>query len=287
VAVIRLRSLGDCVLTTPALAILRRFRPDLRVSIVVEPRFRAIFEGNPDIDEIVEPTLSALRRARPDVCLNLHGGRRSAWLTWLSGARFRAGFGHYRHGFVYNVRIPRAQEILNVDRTVHTAEHLASAMFFLGVPVTEIPRARLVPGGKTSSRAVIHPVAATLEKTWRAEGFVEVARRLQAARADVLFIGAREDDLSPFQEFPRLAGAPLSEIKDLLASAAIFVGNDSGPAHMAAAFGVPSVVLFGASNPAIWGPWRTSSEVVTAAGGIASITLDQVLTAMARLRVAA
>jgi ADP-heptose:LPS heptosyltransferase len=287
VAVIRLRSLGDCVLTTPALAILRRFRPDLRVSIVVEPRFRAIFEGNPDIDEIVEPTLSALRRARPDLCLNLHGGRRSAWLTWLSGARFRAGFGHYRHGFVYNVRIPRAQEILNVDRTVHTAEHLASAMFFLGVPVTEIPRARLVPGGKTSSRAVIHPVAATLEKTWRAEGFVEVARRLQAARADVLFIGAREDDLSPFQEFPRLAGAPLSEIKDLLASAAIFVGNDSGPAHMAAAFGVPSVVLFGASNPAIWGPWRTSSEVVTAAGGIASITLDQVLTAMARLRVAA
>ena len=287
VAVIRLRSLGDCVLTTPALAILRRSRPDLRISIVVEPRFRAIFEGNPDIDEIVAPNVSALRRTRPDLCLNLHGGRGSAWMTWLSGARHRAGFAHYRHGFAYNVRIPRAQEILNVDRTVHTAEHLASAMFFLGAPVTEIPRARLVAAEKVPPRAVIHPVAATPEKTWRADGFVEVARRLQAARADVLFIGARGDALAPFQEFPTLSGAPLSEIKNLLASATIFVGNDSGPAHMAAAFGVPSVVLFGASNPAIWGPWRTSSEVVTAPGGIAAIPLDQVLGALSRLRVAA
>jgi len=205
----------------------------------------------------------------------------------LSGAKYRAGFGHYRHRYAYNVLIPRTQEILNVDRTVHTAEHLASAMFFLGAPVTEITRARLVAAEKVPPRAVIHPVAATPEKTWRADGFVEVARRLQAARADVLFIGARADDLSPFREFPTLSGAPLSEIKNLLASATIFVGNDSGPAHMAAAFGVPSVVLFGASNPAIWGPWRTSSEVVTAPGGIAAIPLDQVLGALSRLRVAA
>lgn len=287
VAVIRLRSLGDCVLTTPALAILRRFRPDLRISVVVEPRFRAIFENNPDVDEILEPEFNALRRARPDLCLNLHGGRRSAWMALLSGARYRAGFGHYRQRYAYNVLIPRTQEILNVDRTVHTAEHLASAMFFLGAPVTEIPQARLVAAEKVPPRAVIHPVAATPEKTWRADGFVEVARRLQAARADVLFIGARADDLSPFREFPTLSGAPLSDIKNLLASATIFVGNDSGPAHMAAAFGVPSVVLFGASNPAIWGPWRTSSEVVTAPGGIAAIPLDQVLGALSRLRVAA
>ena len=49
VSVIRLRSLGDCVLTTPALAILKAARPDLRLSIVVEPRFAAIFAGNPDV----------------------------------------------------------------------------------------------------------------------------------------------------------------------------------------------------------------------------------------------
>ena len=55
VAVIRLRSLGDCVLTTPALEILKTARPDLRIAVVVEDRFAPIFEGNPDIDEILGP----------------------------------------------------------------------------------------------------------------------------------------------------------------------------------------------------------------------------------------
>src|SRR5215831_15050338 len=74
VAILRLRSLGDCVLTTPGLDILKRFRPDLRLAIAVEDRFRAIFEGNPDIETILAPEAGALRRWRPALCLNLHGG---------------------------------------------------------------------------------------------------------------------------------------------------------------------------------------------------------------------
>ncbi|MFZ0934052.1 MAG: lipopolysaccharide heptosyltransferase family protein, partial [Bryobacteraceae bacterium] len=122
VAVVRLRSLGDCVLTTPALALLKRARADVRVAVVAEVRFQAIFEHNPDVDDILPPEPGALRRWRPDLCLNLHGGTRSAFLTLASGARWRAGFGHFRHRFAYNVRIPRAQEILGVERAVHTAE---------------------------------------------------------------------------------------------------------------------------------------------------------------------
>ena len=52
VAILRLRSLGDCVLTTPALDILKRYRADLHLAIFVENRFREIFEGNPDLAEI-------------------------------------------------------------------------------------------------------------------------------------------------------------------------------------------------------------------------------------------
>jgi heptosyltransferase-3 len=285
VAVIRLRSLGDCVLTTPALEILKRFRPDLRVSVMVEDRFGDLFEGNPDIDEILPPQLSRLCRARPHLCLNLHGGTRSVWMTAGSGARYRAGFGHFRGQFVYNVRIPRAQEILKVDRKVHTAEHLASAMFYLGAPIAEIPRARLVAAAGPGPCAVIHPVAATPAKSWRAEGFLEVAHHLKSSGSDVIFIGGPDDDLSRFRAFRTLAGTPLAEIKSLLASASVFLGNDSGPAHMAAAFGIPSVVLFASSDPAIWGPWRTPSEVIAAPAGIARIRVEQVLEALTRLRV--
>jgi heptosyltransferase-3 len=292
VGIIRLRSLGDCVLSTPALEILKRSRPDLRLAVMVEDRFRAVFEGNPDLDEILPPALGALRRWRPRLCLNLHGGGRSAWMTALSGARYRAGFGHFRYRAVYNVRIPRAQEILGVERKVHTAEHLASAVFYLGAPICDVPRAKVVGSvgmsadtagmSACATKAIIHPFATTAGKTWGAGGFLAVAQHLKQSGIEPVFIGGGGDDFSPFRAFRAIAGAPLSEIKSLIAGASLFVGNDSGPAHMAAALGVPAVVIFGASDPAIWGPWRTVSEVVIAPGGVA-----QVLDALARLRVAA
>jgi heptosyltransferase III len=289
VAVVRLRSLGDCVLSTPALALLQRARADLRVAVVAEPRFPAVFEHNPDVDEILPPEPGVLRRWHPDLCLNLHGGTRSAWMTLVSGARWRAGFAHFRHQFAYNVHIPRAQEILGVDRTVHTAEHLASAVFYLGAPVEEIPRARLelpappAPGARPY--AVLHPVATAPGKTWRADGFLEVARRLEASGVDAVFIGGSGEQMEPFWKCAVMQGAPLRQVKSLLAGASLFVGNDSGPAHMAAALGLPSVVIFGPSAPAIWGPWRARSEVVTAPGGMDGVTVAQVMDALDRLRV--
>jgi ADP-heptose:LPS heptosyltransferase len=283
--------MGDSVLTTPAIDILKRFRPDLRVAVMVEDRFRAIFEGNPDVDQILPPKTGAVRRWRPQLSINFHGGNQSAWMTVVSGAKFRAGFGHFRHQFVYNVRIPRAQEILGVERTVHTAEHLASAMFYLGVPAGEIPRGKIVaPACSGQARrpvplAVIHPVAANPQKTWRAEGFLAVAAHLQQSGFEPVFIGGPDDDLSAFREYRVVSGAPLSETKQLLSEASLFVGNDSGPAHIAAAFGLPVVVIFGASDPAIWRPWRTASEVVAGSGDIAGIADAKVLDALARLRV--
>lgn len=283
VAILRLRSLGDCVLTTPALDILQRARPDLRIAIMVEDRFREIFDG---LAPTLPPSLAALRRWRPRLCLNLHGGTRSAWMTALSGARFRAGFAHFRQRAVYNVRIPRAQEILGVERAVHTAEHLASAMFYLGAPAREIPRARLAAdASRHEAIAVVHAVAAAPDKTWPAAGFLEIAGHLRRGGLEPVFLGGASDDLSAFHQYRVLRGAPLGEVKSLLASASLFLGNDSGPAHMAAAFGLPVVVLFGASDPAIWGPWRTQSEIVRAPGGIARIAPAQVLEALARLRV--
>jgi heptosyltransferase III len=283
VAVVRLRSLGDCVLTTPALDILKRFRPDLRIAVVVEDRFRAVFAGNPDIDAILAPSLRQLRQWSPALCLNFHGGTRSAWMTRLSGARYRAGFAHYRAQFAYNIRIPRAQEILGVSRKVHTAEHLASAIFYLGAPMAEIPRAKLAAGPSAEGTyAVIHAVAATPEKTWPAERFLAVAAYLKSAGIEPVFIGAASDDLSAFQGYRTMHGAPLAELRALLSRAALFVGNDSGPAHMAAAFGVPVVVFFGASDPEIWGPWRTAGQVLRL-----SATATDAIDALSRVRVAA
>ena len=280
IAVIRLRSLGDCVLTTPALALLKQYRPDLKVSVIVEPRFAAIFADNPDVDEI-RGTMP-----RADLVVNFHGGTRSMWMTAASLAKYRTGFTHHRYGFLYSHRIPRAQEILGVERSVHTAEHLASAMFWLGVPRSEIPRARLVAEIPLDLRqyAVIHPFASAAAKTWPADRFIELASRLNGLKP--VFLAGPGDDASPFASFTVWKNEPLSRVKSLIAGASLFIGNDSGPAHIAAAFGVPVVAIFGPSNPATWAPWRTESQVLRGAS-IGDISVEEAAAAVENLKVRA
>ncbi|MGH9663036.1 MAG: glycosyltransferase family 9 protein [Bryobacteraceae bacterium] len=274
------------MLTTPALALLKRQRPDLRVAVVSEERFFPVFEGNSDVDRLLPPSISAVRNWRASLCLNLHGGTRSAWIALLSGARFRAGFRHYRWPFLYDVPIPTAQEILGVQRKVHTAEHLASAMFFLGVAREEIPRARLTADLPVSSApyAVIHPFASAPDKTWPAERFRETAQALAERRGlEPVFLAGPGDDASPFGAWRIFQSLPLAKVKNVIAGASLFLGNDSGPAHMAAAFGVPVVALFGSSDPVVWAPWKTESMTLTSAGGIQGISTAQTLAAVETL----
>jgi len=284
-AVIRLRSLGDCVLTTPALALLKRTRPDISLGVAVEERFKTVFDGNPAVSEILAPTWKSLRTWKPALCVNLHGGSRSQWMTALSGARWRAGFASHSTTVAYNFRIPRAQRILSVNRTVHTAEHLASAFFALGVPLQEVPRAQLfaTESPLAGRYAVLHPFASAFEKCWPAERFCEVARYLQLWNITPVFLAGPQDEVSSFTAHQVIKGK-LSDAKAVLSKAAVFIGNDSGPAHIAAAFGVPSVVLFSTSNPAIWGPWRTDSEIIVAPDGLNEISVSRVIAALERLR---
>ena len=288
VAVIRLRSLGDCVLTTPALALLKRSRPDLKIGVVVEDAFAPIFAGNPDVDRILPVSATEVARWRAELAINLHGGATSARLTLAARSRFRAGFAHFRFKPIYNVRIRRAQEILNVDRKVHTAEHLASAMFFLGVPLSEIPRARLFATPRPRSRpyAVLHPMASASDKTWPAANFLGLAEHLERhLDLEPVFIAGPGENVGAFSRYPCVQGASLEEIKSLLAGAALFAGNDSGPAHMAAAFGLPVAILFGASDAEIWRPWRTESAVLQSPDGINSIEVSEVIQAVDKLTV--
>jgi len=337
VLIIRLRSLADCVLTTPALSLLHEYRPDLHIAVMADHAFRPVFEHNPDLFLLPQPTLPEALAFRPHLTLNLHGGTRSMQLTAASLARWRAGFAHHSLSRLYNVRIPRAQEILGEERTVHTTEHLASAMFFLGVPVSDIPRARLhlppstvpeaphgplaivhpfaappeqtwpagrflllaahlrdrlllppstVPEAPHGPLPLVHPFAAAPEKTWPAERFLLLAGHLRDRMGlSPLIIGSDKDDFTPFREFPCFLGAPLDEIKKLMSMASLFVGNDSGPAHMAAAFGLPVLVFFGPSDEVVWRPWRTKYELLKNAAGCAAIPFDDALAALSRLEV--
>jgi ADP-heptose:LPS heptosyltransferase len=156
-------------------------------------------------------------------------------------------------------------------------------MFYLGVPQCEIPRAKLfVDSAVTPSSpyVVIHAFASAPEKAWPADRFVEIAERLRADGLEPVFLCGPGDDVTPFVGFENSRGQ-LRSAKALLRDAALFIGNDSGPAHMAAAFGIPVVVLYGPSDPVVWAPWKTESRVFR---DLPNVTVDQVTEAATALR---
>ena len=293
VLVVRLRSMGDTILMTPALRLLHDWRPDLRVSVLVEPPWNELLEGNPAVHSVLPmrgKVLAAWRihRARFDAVVNLHGGPTSAFLTRWSRATLRAGFAHFRHAGAYTAHIPTAQDILGTNRYVHTAEQIASAFFWLGVPPAEIPPAELFPAASAREHvrarlrslgveedegyAVIHPTAVYASKQWSALGFAEVGQFLEGVFGlRAIYIcgeGGPErqtlDQIENYRRRPtvRAQGWSLREVVALTAGARVFVGNDSGPAHIAAAVRIPVLVIFGSSHAAVWKPWKAVDSAV-------------------------
>ena len=303
ILILRLRSIGDIVLLTPAIRLVKEWRPDLRLSVAVEDRFRELLEAHPQVDGVVPLSLSKgwrsnlsrlqcaanLRRRDFALCLDLHGGPTSQFLTLLSGAAWKAGFEHFRHSRLYHVLIPDARLVLGQPR-IHTAEHQAAALFWLGVPRGPIPLAQLYVQdthrrgwnrrraslGLTAGGdyALIHPTALYETKQWAPEKFAQLGEYLvQAVNLPTIYScgmgesGALDEvERAAGRRLARLDGAPLGEFAAALAEARLFVGNDSGPAHMARALGRPSVVIFGSSSSVIWGPWPPPSSIPHAPG---------------------
>jgi ADP-heptose:LPS heptosyltransferase len=291
VLVIRLRSLGDTVLMTPALRLLHEWRPDLEISVLVESPWNELLEGNPAIHHVLTArgklgTGWRLWRSGFEAVINLHGGPTSAWMTRATGARLRAGFAYFRSSGIYTHRVPAAQEIFGRSDAVHTAEHVASCLFWLGLPATEIPPAEVFPQEAASERvtrrlrsfgigpgegyAVIHPTALHDTKQWKAAGFAEVSEYLDdryglrsvyiCAETEVRALDAVERHAS--RPLLRAAGWSIRDLVALLSGARVMVGNDSGPAHIAAAARVPVVAIFGSSHSAVWRPWKAVDSAV-------------------------
>jgi heptosyltransferase-3 len=117
--------------------------------------------------------------------------------------------------------------------------------------------------------AVIHPFSGSRKKCWPLERFQDLARRL-AGRMPVAWCAGPEDDLPSAVHF-----ADLYDLACWLASARVYIGNDSGPTHLAAAVGTPVVALYGSSDPAVWAP-RGPQVALAAAPSLQAIAVDQV-----------
>src|SRR6185369_16849795 len=152
VLVIRLRSIGDAVLSTPSLRALRRFVPHAKIHFLLEDWIAPLFCGSDLFDELISmaPHGNAararvareLRRREYDVVYNLHGGTTATFLTRATGAKHRVGFSHYQYARLHNHLAPPPAEIWK-RAPLHSAEQQLALVGWTGVPVTDRPATEL------------------------------------------------------------------------------------------------------------------------------------------------
>jgi predicted lipopolysaccharide heptosyltransferase III len=295
ILVVRLRSIGDTVLTTPALFALRRFLPQAQIDIVLEDWVAPVLDGSDLVDRVIAvPRKSksalarltqALRAKRYDVVYNLHGGTTATLLTRVTGAKHRVGFAHYQYARLHNHAAPSSLEIWQRS-SLHSVEQQLALIGWTGVPVTDRPPTKLAvteqsllavteklraAGFEDQDKplAVLHPAAAFDTKQWATENFARVAEQLtERGLIPVAIASAKENKIVESlkqRSSARVIGLSdlsLPEVTALASRAHLFVGNDSGIAHIAAAAGAPCVVIFGSSNVAHWRPWTTNANEV-------------------------
>ena len=293
VLLVRLRSIGDTVLATPSLLAVKRFLPHAQVDILVEDWVAPLLANHPYVDNVVvlerggvvarTRVARELRAARYDVVYNLHGGTTATFLTRATGARHRVGYKTYQYAKLHTELAPSALLLWGQQKT-HSVEQQLALLGWTGVPVTDKPRTQLgisplaveavnqrVTAAGLADRkiALIHPAAAFETKRWPAENFARVAEFVaDRGFAPVAIAAPHETEI--VNDLLREASVrivsfhlSLPEVTALAARSQLFVGNDSGVAHIAAAVGTPSVVIFGSSNVAHWRPWNpAAAEVV-------------------------
>lgn len=280
---VRLRALGDVVLTTPALRALARGYPGVPIEVVTERRYAPLLEGLPGVERVWAIDRSTVETARLTATLarrgfglavDFFGNPRSALIVSRLGAPRVAGYDLRGRRAAYHVRVPRTVVAADGRREHAAATHVRLAEAVGGVSDGLDARIAVAPAAHAAAdtllaRAGVHAPARTIgliaagtwpTKTWPASHAAVLARRLIGAGHDVLLIeGPGEERVTAtlVRLAPGLHVLPRCDVAEMVAVIArlgALVGTDSGPRHVAAALGIPTYAWFGPTHPDNWNP---------------------------------
>ncbi len=291
ILVIKLRAVGDVLLSTIVTKNLRLAFPEASIDYLTEPPSRELLETNPFLDSTLvydRTTMSGaglIRMVRDggyDLVIDLFGNPRTALVTRLSGARYRAGFSFRGRRYAYNILVePRGA-------TVHNTQFNLDAIQAIGVEIQdrniyfqyspkdeEFARAYVRRSGIGNRlRVGMCTGGGWYTKRWALDRFAALAdiliERLDAAII-LLWGPGQLTDVENIRL--QMKGAPfippgstLLQLGALLKQCSIVIGNDSGPMHIAAAVGTPVLGIYGPTNPVLQGPYGDRHVIVRREG---------------------
>lgn len=288
--------IGNLVVSLPAIVALQKYFQGLPHYFIVDAAFKELVETIVDPEyTLFYPRkqtnqgnffsrcsayvkfLLQVKQLRPDIAVDLEGGATSASLTKISGAGIRVSRANADRQSLYTVKVTLPSD----KHKVYAYTGIAAAV---GAEIDERPfrfypeekkkikvNKTLAAAGITADRPIvsIHPGAGRLQKLWNISGFVEVVNWLTKQGCQVVFVGGPAEKERAAIIMEQLSGLvynfvgkfSLGELLPLLERSAVFLGNDSGPMHMAAAMGTPVVAMFSYADDREWGP-RSDNFVV-------------------------
>ncbi len=288
ILVLRGGALGDFIVTLPALAALRRAWPTARIELA----------GN--------PTAAAV--ARPLVLLDaVHSQHEARWAALHDDAPLSAEFAAWLTSFdlVVNFwpddsgelarRFPLRAGQKFVSAPAHptlspAAAHYVSALAPLGVAAAENYFSLLPPRvghGGSDAFVAIHPGSGSARKNWPLDRWAALCDWLRREHDAELLIITGEAESPEARALERFGTSacqlPLDGLIAGLALCRLFLGHDSGVSHLAAACGVPSVLLFGPTDPAMWAPPAPHVHVIRRGAEMGSISVEDVMAEISNL----
>lgn len=289
IIVIDLLYLGDLMFATPFFKELRKNFPEARIDLVVNNLFYPIMENNLDLDNVYAynkkwSTKQSFKFARElsvnkyDLGLNIHGNWRTALLLKLINPPYTIGYGGKGRGLFLNRELeqPENQHMVNVyldflKKMELKVEESLPYLEVAGDVRNEINKKLENWGIDRREKLIALNTGGTWPtKRWTTEGFAHLGDVLNREYGKVIFVGSA-GDLVRVEEIVKLmktkpviaAGkTTLKELAALLDRCDLVISNDSGPVHVAAAVGTPTITIFGPSDDVKYRPLGEKHKIV-------------------------
>lgn len=293
ILIVELTRIGDLLVATPTIKAIRKRYPLAQISMMVQKRFSDMILHSPYLNHVIGVqnsenlltlvlTSIRLRKKNFDLVISLSPGIRNSWIAQFSGARYKVGYlnNSSRRPTFFNDHLIEARGFIPGKRVIYNRhEHLitraAKAIIPLDIDVVDRNMDLFLDPGteldidkeikQNHMRIVVHPGAGWYYKIWPKRNFAQLIEMLMEhyrhRKPQIIIIGGAEDSetlrfiaSSVDDELTVLEGYPLSKVASLIKRSHLFIGNDSGPLHIAGAFGIPFIGLFGPSRPETVGP---------------------------------
>lgn len=307
VLLVRFSAIGDCILAAHAATALRLADPEGLLVWAIESRCSPVVDRERLVDEVHEfprdiwqrrrwspvtwwETVRAhasLRKYRFDLGIDLQGHSKTALCLRLSGARRRISAN------ATDVLARVVNPVVTGDRdSMHVVEWQRRVLAEVGdYPAVDRPIMPTLHAERASVKAMLdtgRPLATistgagAINKRWPIERWLQVGDALTARGMAVAYLGGAGDP-KPGRDLDLVGKLPLAESMAAVAESALHLCADTGSGHMAAAYGVPVVSIFGPMPPVRFRPWTPDGEVLHKGADPAAVTVEEVLAASDRL----